>query len=71
MALAVVAAALVWMAEAINTAFEALCDHLHPGFDPAIGHVKDIAAGAVLVTAIAAALIGTLTILPRLLERMP
>ena len=67
----VVAAALVWIAEAINTALEALCDHLHPGFDPAIGRVKDMAAGAVLVAAIAAALIGALTFLPRLLERMP
>lgn len=67
----VVAAALVWMTEAVNTAIEALCDHLHPGFDPAIGRIKDMAAGAVLVAAIAAALIGALTFLPRLMERMP
>lgn len=67
----IMAIALVWMAEAVNTAIEALCDHLHPDFDPAVGHVKDMAAGAVLVAAIAAALIGALTFLPRLLERMP
>lgn len=67
----VVAAALVWMAEAVNTAVEALCDHLHPGVHPAIGRVKDLAAGAVLVAATGAALIGALTFLPRLLERMP
>lgn len=65
----VAAAALVWMAEALNTAIEALCDRLHPGLDPAIGQVKDLAAGAVLIAAMAAALIGALTFLPRLLER--
>ncbi len=67
----VVAVALVWMAEAVNTAVEALCDHLHPGFDPSIGRVKDMAASAVLIAATAAALIGALTFLPRLLEHMP
>ena len=67
----VIAAALVWMAEGVNTAIEDLCDRLHPGFDPAIGRVKDLAAGAVLIAAIAAALIGALTFIPHLLERAP
>jgi diacylglycerol kinase (ATP) len=67
----IVAAALVWMAEAINTAIEALCDRLHPSRDPAVGRVKDLAAGAVLVAAVAAALIGALTLVPYLLERGP
>lgn len=62
----VLAAALVWSAEALNTAVEELCDRLHPGHDPAIGRVKDLAAGAVLVAAVAAALIGLLTLLPLL-----
>ncbi|WP_202798663.1 diacylglycerol kinase family protein [Sphingomonas elodea] len=65
----ILAAALVWCAEAINTAVEGLCDHVHPGFDAVIGRVKDIAAGAVLIAAIAAALIGAITFLPHLLER--
>lgn len=66
----VLAAALVWMAEAVATAVEELCDRLHPGLDPVIGGIKDLAAGAVLVAAIAAALIGALTLGPPLLERL-
>ena len=64
------AAALVWMAEALNTAIEELCDRLHPGFDSAIGSIKDLAAGAVLIASGAAALIGVLTFGPSLLERL-
>ncbi len=66
----ILAAALVWMAEAVNTAIEELCDRVHSGLDPAIGGVKDLAAGAVLVAAAAAALIGVLTLGPPLLERI-
>ena len=58
------ACALVWMAEAMNTAIERLCDHVTPEFHDAIGRVKDLAAGAVLVASIAAALIGVLTLGP-------
>ena len=66
----ILATALVWMAEAVNTAVEELCDRLHPSVDPVIGGVKDLAAGAVLVAAVAAALIGVLTLGPLLLERL-
>jgi diacylglycerol kinase (ATP) len=45
----VLAAALVWMAEAINTAVEELCDRLYPGLDPVSGGITDLAAGAMLV----------------------
>jgi diacylglycerol kinase (ATP) len=51
---------MVLMAEAMNTAIEKLCDYLHPEQHPAIGKVKDIAAGGVLIIAIIAALIGGL-----------
>ncbi len=64
------AMALVWMAEAMNTAIENLCDRLSPDFDPAIGRVKDLAAGGVLVVSIAAAVIGMLTLGPALLTRL-
>lgn len=64
----VFAMALVWMAEAVNTAIEALCDHISPGFDPSIGKIKDLAAGAVLIAAIAAAVIGFLTLGPPLVR---
>ena len=49
---------LVWAAEAMNTAIERLVDLVSPGRDPRAGAVKDIAAGAVLLIAIAAAVVG-------------
>jgi diacylglycerol kinase (ATP) len=60
----IAAIALVWIAEAINTAFEHLCDVVAPGFQPSVKHAKDVAAGAVLLAAIAAALIGALVFWP-------
>ncbi|MCH8180583.1 MAG: diacylglycerol kinase [Proteobacteria bacterium] len=44
--------------ELLNTAIEALADHLHPGQHPAIGLCKDVAAGAVLVSTLAALAVG-------------
>ncbi|MGN7999264.1 diacylglycerol kinase family protein [Sphingomonas sp. 22176] len=64
----VLAIALVWLAEAFNTAIEDLCDRICPDFDPAIGRIKDLAAGGVLVASLAAAAIGVLTLGPPLLR---
>jgi diacylglycerol kinase (ATP) len=64
------AIALVWVAEAFNSALEALADAVHPSRDPRIGRAKDLAAGAVLVAAIAAAVIGALLFGPRLFARL-
>lgn len=58
---------LVWLAEAFNTALEALADALHPESDPGVGRAKDVAAGAVLVAVLAASLIGLLVLGPHLL----
>jgi len=63
----VVAITMVWLAEAFNTAVENMCDHVEPAFDPAIGRVKDMAAGAVLIASLAAAAIGLLTLGPPIL----
>ncbi len=56
---------LVLAAELANTAIETLADHLHPDLHPAIGKVKDIMAGMVLVMSMAAALVGLLAIIDR------
>jgi diacylglycerol kinase (ATP) len=53
--------------EGINTAIEVLADKLHPGFDPEIGKVKDVAAGAVLIASIVAAIIGFIIFAPKFL----
>ena len=66
----VIAMALVWIAEAFNTALEALCDRVCGAFDPVIGFIKDVGAAAVLLAAVAAALIGLLTFLPYVLEQL-
>ena len=62
----IIAAALVWMAEAFNTSIERLADVVTLERDPRIALVKDVAAGGVLVCSIAAALIGVLTLVPYL-----
>lgn len=57
-ALVLLASGAVIAAELFNTALEALADHLHPETHASIRIVKDCAAGAVLVTAIAAVAVG-------------
>jgi diacylglycerol kinase (ATP) len=64
----VLAIAIVWTAEALNTAFEFLADAAAPSFHPVVRDAKDVAAGAVLVTAIAAVVIGLIVFWPHLCE---
>lgn len=64
----VAATALVWLAETVNTAFEHLCDVVQPEFHDSVKRSKDIAAGAVLIAAIAAVLIGAITLAPYILR---
>ena len=65
--LVVLACAAVWTAEALNTAFEHLADSTAPEFHPLVGQAKDVAAGAVLVTAVAAVIVGFLVFGPYVL----
>ncbi|MBD5371059.1 MAG: diacylglycerol kinase family protein [Bacteroides sp.] len=58
----------VLMAEAFNTALEALADKVSPGFDPLIGRAKDLAAGAVLLMVMAAVAVGLIVFLPKVLD---
>lgn len=51
-------------AELFNSAIERLVDLVSPEWQKIAGEVKDIAAGAVLVTAIAAAIVGLIVFLP-------
>lgn len=48
----------VLSAEIFNTAVEKLCDIVQPDFDQRIGFIKDIAAGAVVLMAIASVIVG-------------
>lgn len=53
-----VAIALVWMAEAFNSAVEYLADAAVPEQHPLVRRAKDVAAAGVLVASIVAAAIG-------------
>jgi len=66
----VVAVALVWIAEGLNSALEAFADHVAPERHPLIGRVKDVAAGAVLIASIAAVIIGFIVLGPKLWLRL-
>ena len=57
----------VWVAEGLNTAFEFLCDVASPDFHPLVKKSKDVAAGAVLLSAIGAAAVGLIIFVPHLL----
>lgn len=65
--LVVFAIGLVLSAEVFNSAIEQLTDLTSPDFHPRAGRVKDLAAGAVLLTAIAAVLIGLLIFVPKIM----
>ncbi len=54
--------------EMLNTAVEAAMDFATTDFDPQIKIVKDVAAGAVLVSAMAAVVVGLLIMGPKLLK---
>ena len=63
----VLAIVAVWTAEALNTAFEFLTDVASPAFHPLAGQAKDVAAGAVLLAAVGAVIIGVLIFGPKTL----
>lgn len=62
----VLAMALVWTSEAFNTALERLADAAVPELHPLIRDAKDAAAGAVLLAAAGAVVIGLLVLGPPL-----
>jgi diacylglycerol kinase len=62
----ILATALVWVTEAVNTAIEHACDAITKEQNPLIGRAKDVAAGAVVLAAVFAAVVGAVVFLPRL-----
>lgn len=59
---------LVLAAESLNSALEEALDVLHPQQNSKIGRSKDLAAGAVLLSAIFATLTGVWIFIPKILE---
>lgn len=62
----VVVIAAVIAAEAFNSALERLCDRVSTEHHPLIGEAKDLAAGAVLITALGAAVAGLIIFVPKI-----
>ncbi|NLZ20311.1 MAG: diacylglycerol kinase family protein [Bacteroidales bacterium] len=58
---------LVLSAEAFNTALERLADVIQPDQDERIRDVKDLAAAAVLLCALAAAAVGLIVFVPKII----
>lgn len=58
--------ALILALEGVNTAIEEIADFIHPEHHTKIGLIKDLAAGAVFIFAIAASIIGCLIYIPKI-----
>ena len=64
----VFAAILVFTFEMVNTAIENIIDIVSPDYSKMAGKIKDISAGAVLLSSIGAAIIGLLIFMPRIIN---
>lgn len=64
----VVVIGAVLAAEAVNSSIEALADLVSPEYNEAIKRTKDLAAGAVLIMAIAAAIVGLIIFIPKIMD---
>ena len=69
-AVIILAIALVWTAEFLNTALEAVVDLANPQQHSLAKVGKDVGAAAVLIAALSAVLIGLLILGPPLLEKL-
>lgn len=63
----ILAIAIVWIAELLNTALEYITDFVSPEYNDIAGKVKDIAASAALIAAIASAIIGLIIFIPKMI----
>lgn len=59
--------AIVLITELLNTSLETLTDLVSPTYNEKAGHVKDVAAGAVVVAALFALVTGIIIFLPKII----
>ncbi|RYY70777.1 MAG: diacylglycerol kinase family protein [Chitinophagaceae bacterium] len=52
--------------EMLNTSIEKICNLVHPQHHPFVKIIKDVAAGAVLIVAIAAAICAAIIFIPKI-----
>jgi diacylglycerol kinase len=70
LAVLIVTITLVWMAEFLNAAVEAVVNLASPDYHPMAKVAKDVAAAAVLLGVVASVLVGLLVLGPPLLSRL-
>ena len=59
---------IVLAAEAFNAAIEQIANFIQPDQDKRIEHIKDLAAGGVLITAFSAFIVGLIIFLPKFIN---
>ncbi len=57
---------LVMSIEGVNTTIEYVADFVHPDHHSSIGRIKDIAAGAVFISSIAAVVVAMIIYIPKI-----
>lgn len=62
----VVVAGMVWVAETFNTVIERIMDMVSPEQHPAVEFIKDLSAGAVLLSALTATVTGAIVFIPKI-----
>lgn len=62
----VIVTGLVWVAEIFNTVIERVMDFISPTYHSQVAFIKDLAAGAVLISAIVAAITGLIVFIPKI-----
>jgi diacylglycerol kinase (ATP) len=62
----VIVTGIVWVAEAFNTVVEKIMDFISPAYHPQVGLIKDISAGAVLISAIVAVITAAVIFIPKI-----
>ncbi len=62
----IIVSAFVWVAEIFNTVIERIMDFISVKKEPEIAFIKDLAAGAVLISAITAIVVGAIVFIPKL-----
>ncbi len=60
--------AVVLCAEALNTGIEYICDLILPEYDLRIKRIKDVAAAAVLLSAVIAVIVGCIIFIPHIID---
>lgn len=62
----VIVAGFVWAAEIFNTAIEKMMDMVSPEKHPKVKFIKDVAAAAVLISAMTAIIVGLVIFIPKI-----